>query len=302
MSKKTNAQFAIEFIILMAFMFLIFLGAIAVITSKIIEAKENENQGIAEDIASLAKNEIDLAKSVSDGYSRKFILPTKIRGIGYEIQIIGGRELVVTYLDKEHVLFLPEKVEGDISRGLNEISKDNGIVSVGNIEPPSECSDGLDNDGDNAYDLNDEGCPDKLDNDESNCGDRVCEGVENFVSCSQDCGGLSLLIMKSLTGNAILFTEDGNAVLKGTLTQNNPNPGPTDDDEFIFKNSGEEVAIINLVTGNMVIQGNLYDNQKGLTNPATDDFVVKNSKGEIVGFIDPTGNFYLNGTLTYTNP
>ncbi|MCH8004566.1 MAG: hypothetical protein IH934_08120, partial [Nanoarchaeota archaeon] len=49
MIKKTNAQFAIEFIVLIAFMFLIFVGFIAVITTKILEAKDNERQGIAED-------------------------------------------------------------------------------------------------------------------------------------------------------------------------------------------------------------------------------------------------------------
>lgn len=132
--KKTNAQFAIEFIVLMAFMFLIFLGVIAVITSKVLEVKETERQGIAEDIAALVKNEIDLAKSVTDGYNRKFVLPTKIKGEGYDIQIIANRELVVNYLDKEYVLFLPENVVGNVNTGLNEINKTNGIVYVGNVE------------------------------------------------------------------------------------------------------------------------------------------------------------------------
>ena len=130
MSKKTKAQFAIEFIVLIAFMFLIFLGAIAVITSKIIEAKENENQGIAEDIATLARGEIDLAKSVSDGYTRTFVLPTKVKGIGYEIEIIANRELVVKYNDKEYVSFLPEDVEGSINPGENTIKKESGTVYV----------------------------------------------------------------------------------------------------------------------------------------------------------------------------
>ena len=78
-------------------MFLIFLGVIAVITSKIIEAKDAERQGIAEDIAALAKNEIDLAKSATDGYNRNFILPSKIKGNDYSIEIIDNRELVVKY-------------------------------------------------------------------------------------------------------------------------------------------------------------------------------------------------------------
>jgi len=128
--KKTKAQFAIEFVVLMAFMFLIFLGFISVITSKIIEAKENERLGIAEDIATLANNEIELAKSASNGYSRNFNLPSKIKGNSYNIEIIDDRELVVIYLDKEYVLFLQENIQGNINPGINAIRKENGVVHI----------------------------------------------------------------------------------------------------------------------------------------------------------------------------
>lgn len=138
-NKKTNAQFAIEFIVLMSFMFLIFLGVIAVITSKVIEAKENERQGIAEDIATLVKNEIGLAKSVSDGYTRKFALPNSIKGVSYTIKIIGNREIVVNYLDKEYVTFLPEKICGDIYMPDNEIDKEKDIVCVNSNLDKTQC-------------------------------------------------------------------------------------------------------------------------------------------------------------------
>ena len=130
MSRQNNAQFAIEFIVLIAFMFLIFVGVIAVVTTKIIEAKENERQGIAEDIATLVKNEIDLARSVSDGYSRTFNLPNKIEGNSYTIEIIDNRELVVNYIDKEYVLFLQENIIGNINPGVNIITKVNGFVNI----------------------------------------------------------------------------------------------------------------------------------------------------------------------------
>jgi hypothetical protein len=141
-SKKTNAQFAIEFIILIAFMFLIFLGVIAVITSKIIEAKDAERQGIAEDIAALAKNEIDLAKSATDGYNRNFILPSKIKGNDYSIEIIDNRELVVKYpqtSEEEYVLFLPEKICGDIFIPSNEIDKEKGITCINSNLDEAQC-------------------------------------------------------------------------------------------------------------------------------------------------------------------
>ena len=139
MLKKNRAQFAIEFIVLIAFMFLVFLGFIAVITTKIIEAKENERQKIAEDIAALAKNEIDLAKSVTDGYSRDFQLPSKISGNSYTIGISNNRELVVDYIDKEYVLFLPEKICGDIYMPNNRIDREEGIICVNSNLNENQC-------------------------------------------------------------------------------------------------------------------------------------------------------------------
>ena len=130
MLKSQNAQFAIEFIILISFMFIIFLGFTAIITSKILNARESGRQQAAEDIAALAKNEIELARSVSDGYARAFNLPAKIEGNSYGISIIDNRELVVNYLDKEYVLFLEDNVRGNINSGGNTIRKENGIVYV----------------------------------------------------------------------------------------------------------------------------------------------------------------------------
>ena len=128
MPKKS--QFSIEFAVLIAFMFLIFVAFIAIITSKVSESKENERLGIAGDIATLAKNEIELARSASNGYSRNFELPSKISGNSYTIKIIDNRELVVDYIDKEYVVFLQENVRGSLNPGANTIRKETGTVFV----------------------------------------------------------------------------------------------------------------------------------------------------------------------------
>lgn len=130
MLKKTNSQFAVEFIVLIAFMFLIFLGVIAIMAKTVIDTKENERQKIAEDIAKLVENEIFLAKSMEDGYRKTFYLPGKVDGSSYDIKIIDNIELVINYVDKEFVLFLPEKVCGYVDILNNEISKEEGIVCV----------------------------------------------------------------------------------------------------------------------------------------------------------------------------
>ena len=134
-----KAQFSIEFAVLIAFMFLIFVAFIGVITSKVVESKENERLKIAEDIAALAKNEMELAKSASDGYSRNFDLPARIEGDSYSIEVIANRELVVNYIDKEHVSFLQEKICGDIFIPNNEIDKENGVVCVNSNLDQSQC-------------------------------------------------------------------------------------------------------------------------------------------------------------------
>jgi len=137
MPKKS--QFSIEFAILTAFMFLIFVAFTAVITSKVVESKENERLKIAEDIAALAKNEIDLATITSDGYARNFQLPVRISGNSYTVQIIDNRELVVRYLDKEHVSFLQENICGDIYIPNNEIDKKNGVVCANSNLDQVQC-------------------------------------------------------------------------------------------------------------------------------------------------------------------
>ncbi|MBW2976516.1 hypothetical protein KY347_03665 [Candidatus Woesearchaeota archaeon] len=134
-----NAQFAIEFIVLLAFMFLVFLGFISVVTLKVTEANENERQQIAEEIAQSVSNEVYLAKSVEDGYSRSFELPALINGNRYSVGIIANRELVVNYTDKEHLVFLPEKVCGDILIPDNEIDKDEEIICVNSNFNYTQC-------------------------------------------------------------------------------------------------------------------------------------------------------------------
>ncbi len=139
MLKKNNAQFAIEFIVLIAFMFLIFIGFIAVITSKVLESKETEKLGIAEDVSTLIKNEVELAKAASNGYSRTFSLPDKIGGNIYTTQIIDNRELIITYLGQEHVSFLPNKVCGDTFLPSNEIDKENNIICANSNLDQTQC-------------------------------------------------------------------------------------------------------------------------------------------------------------------
>lgn len=130
--KKNNvkSQSAMEFIILASFMLLFILGFFAVASSRMLEAKEEGNRKIAEDIANFAYREIETAKSVSDGYARIFSMPQTVNGVSYNISIIDNRELIVDYLGQEHIKFLPANVTGSIMKGINKISKGNGMIFI----------------------------------------------------------------------------------------------------------------------------------------------------------------------------
>ena len=130
---QKQSQSALEFIVLASFMLLVLLGFFAVTSSNILQAKEEGNRKISSDIAEFAYHEIEIAKSVNDGYTRVFAMPQAVNGINYTITITDNRELSVNYLGYEYVRFLPSNVTGNISTGLNSIKKINGIVYISNI-------------------------------------------------------------------------------------------------------------------------------------------------------------------------
>ena len=112
----------------MAVMFFLFVGISAILAGKVLDAKEAERKQIAEELATLAQSEIELATVVEDGYYREFRLLSTIRGSTYTIDVIDNRELVVTFVDQEHVVFLSEGVQGAIAPGDNTIAKRDGII------------------------------------------------------------------------------------------------------------------------------------------------------------------------------
>ena len=125
-----NAQSATEFIILTSFMFLVIVGFFALVSSKVLEAKEQTNLKIAQDIADFAYREIEIAKSLNDGYTRHFVMPKTVNGIKYNINIIDNKELIVNYTGYEYIKFLPANVSGKIKKGLNKISKNMTLIYI----------------------------------------------------------------------------------------------------------------------------------------------------------------------------
>lgn len=125
-----------EFIVLASFMLVAVLGFFAVMSSKILESREDGNKKIAEDISNFAYREIEMAKGFNNGYERYFTMPSTINGAGYTINVTADRELIVNYLGNEYVRFLPSNVTGNLSAGFNRIRKVDGVINLVATSPP----------------------------------------------------------------------------------------------------------------------------------------------------------------------
>ena len=130
MSHGKKSQAAIEFIVLVSFMLFIILSFFAITSSKVLEAREEGSKNTAKDIAEYAYTEIETAITVNDGYLRNFTMPQLVNGQNYSIGIVDNREMVVNYLDYEYVKFMPSNVTGNVSKGYNIISKQNGTIFI----------------------------------------------------------------------------------------------------------------------------------------------------------------------------
>ena len=125
-----KSQSAVEFIMLASFMLFVIIGFFSITSSNMLQAREEANRQIAEDIANFAYREIEIAKSVNDGYKRNFNMPQTVNGVNYSISITDNIELAVNYLGYEHLKFLPLNITGSIVKGDNVIRKVNGVIYI----------------------------------------------------------------------------------------------------------------------------------------------------------------------------
>jgi len=97
--------------------------------------------------------------------------------------------------------------------GLDQHSTISNAPCVGSS---TECSDGIDNDGDGNIDMVDDGCTSTGDDDETNCGDGVCEGGEVCDVCVADCG----TCQEDLVGH---WTMDSDDIVSGKVLDKSGN-------------------------------------------------------------------------------
>ncbi|MEM4625782.1 MAG: hypothetical protein QXJ28_03405 [Candidatus Pacearchaeota archaeon] len=122
-----KAQVSIELIIVSIATILFF--SIFFISIQInIQDKQKKNEIIfIENFAFSIREEIQMAFSASDGYSRNFEIPQKIFNRDYEISILDDSILFINTTDSSIALEIGV-INGSIKKGLNVIRKENGVV------------------------------------------------------------------------------------------------------------------------------------------------------------------------------
>ncbi|MBI3035209.1 hypothetical protein HYY71_02705 [Candidatus Woesearchaeota archaeon] len=246
---KPRAQSAIEFIVLASFMTLVILGLFAVTGSRALEAKEEGNRKTAEDIADFAYREIEIAKSVNDGYTRVFNMPQTVNGVNYSIALLDNRELIVNYLGNEHILFVPANVSGSIGKGINIISKKEGIIFIYATDvqlPPLLVNLIMKNNIFNAARFD-------------NKGNVILKGTIQQLSAPQPTSD-DEFILKNSAGEsiAIINLATGNMLIKGSVYQNQLVLAPSQlSNDFIVKDSAGTVVSYIDEQGNFYLKGTL---------------------------------------------
>lgn len=123
MKCNKSGQSSIEFVILVTAVLFFLIAFFVFIQEKIAVATYESTSVAVREVALTVQDEINLASSAQDGYSRQFTLPPTVNGFDYEISITDNSVYIIT-LDGKHGLALPiGTVNGDVVIGVNSITK-----------------------------------------------------------------------------------------------------------------------------------------------------------------------------------
>ena len=126
--KNSRAQLTMEFIIFIAFGFVIMLGFLGIISDRQSILQDRRQLILIKDIAYRIQSEIDVASIVEDGYSRNFTLPQTIEGLPYTAIIVNDT-LAVFSSKFDYTLFFPQ-VRGSLNPIYNNIRREEGVICL----------------------------------------------------------------------------------------------------------------------------------------------------------------------------
>lgn len=123
-----SGQSAVEFIILAVAVLFFFVIFLVFIQEKVASTNYESLSVALYDVAVSIQEEINLATSSSNGYSRQFNIPKNLNGLNYTVNLTEGSVYAKT-IDGKHALILPvSSVQGNLIIGTNYISKINELI------------------------------------------------------------------------------------------------------------------------------------------------------------------------------
>jgi hypothetical protein len=126
---KRVAQASTEVLILMGFLFFVFIAFLVFVNERMASDNSGRESAVLKDTAEQIQNEIRLAYSAKEGYSRNFTVPDKIDSkTEYSISVINN-SLILNTSEYQHVAAIPS-ITGAVAKGNNQIRKANDSIIV----------------------------------------------------------------------------------------------------------------------------------------------------------------------------
>jgi hypothetical protein len=121
-----KSQSAFEFIMVLSFMLFFFILFYTAIQDNLADKIKERNSMVLKSFALGIKNEIDLAYSATNGYSREFTIPENLGGVIFNVTIISGIIYLKTDVSSLGIPAAP--VDGNLLLGKNIIRKENNTI------------------------------------------------------------------------------------------------------------------------------------------------------------------------------
>ena len=126
--KRKKGQSSTEFIIVAGTLFLILIGVFFMVQRQMANAKNQRIYDELEELGDLIRTEIQNARASSGTYTREFFIPETVDGKEY-ILFNNEREIIIKFIEYEHIIFLEHNLSGDIQKGANVIHKQGNTVN-----------------------------------------------------------------------------------------------------------------------------------------------------------------------------
>ncbi|MBI4441380.1 hypothetical protein HY639_04375 [Candidatus Woesearchaeota archaeon] len=154
----TKGQAALEFLLLVSFMFLVFVSFFGVIQGRLADALDARARQAIQDELNVVQTEIKTAAAMEDGFQRVIELPATVNGRSYTVTLAGLRstdkvaqELQLRYDDEPRYgssFILPRNVDSSWMReesdtttrkgGTYCLIKEQGLLHL--EDDPNECT------------------------------------------------------------------------------------------------------------------------------------------------------------------